>query len=57
MTGKQDILICIGAAIGANCIPCFEHLYEKALEQGVTPEEIKNAVDLGERSKKEPVWQ
>ncbi len=51
MNQKMDILICIGTAVGANCIPCFEHLYEKACAAGLTHEEIKGAVALAERVK------
>jgi hypothetical protein len=25
-------MVAMGAAIGANCIPCFDHLYAKARE-------------------------
>ena len=40
---KADVLIAIGAATAANCIPCFEHLYEKAVTPGITAAEIKRA--------------
>ena len=50
--GKTEVLICIGAAVGANCIPCFEHLYEKALEVGLTAEEIEMSKNLAAQVKK-----
>jgi alkylhydroperoxidase/carboxymuconolactone decarboxylase family protein YurZ len=40
---KAETLIAIGAATAANCIPCFEHLYEKAVTSGITTTEIKRA--------------
>lgn len=40
---KTEALVAISAATGANCIPCFEHLYEKAITSGVTLAEIKRA--------------
>lgn len=43
---KIDSLIAIGAATAANCIPCFEHLYEKAVNAGISPAEIKRASDI-----------
>ena len=43
---KIENLIAIGAATAANCIPCFEHLYEKAINSGVTLAEIKRASDI-----------
>jgi alkylhydroperoxidase/carboxymuconolactone decarboxylase family protein YurZ len=45
-------LIAIGAATAANCIPCFEHLYEKAICSGVTSDEIKRASDIAGLVKK-----
>jgi alkylhydroperoxidase/carboxymuconolactone decarboxylase family protein YurZ len=49
---KTEILIAIGAATGTNCIPCFEHIYEKAVNAGLTLEEIKRASDIAARVKK-----
>lgn len=43
---KADVLIAIGAATAANCIPCFEHLYEKAITFGITAAEIKRASQI-----------
>jgi len=49
---KIETLIAIGAATAANCIPCFEHLYEKAITSGITQAEIKRASDIAEQVKK-----
>ncbi|MCF8044152.1 MAG: carboxymuconolactone decarboxylase family protein [Desulfarculaceae bacterium] len=43
---KTQTLIAIGAATAANCIPCFEHLYEKAITTGITGEEISKAAEI-----------
>jgi len=43
---KSDVLIAIGAATAANCIPCFEHLYEKAVTFGIQANEIKKAAQI-----------
>lgn len=43
---KTENLIAIGAATAANCIPCFEHLYEKAITSGITLDEINRAADI-----------
>ena len=48
---KAKILIAIGAATAANCIPCFEHLFEKALSSGVRLEEINRATDIATKVK------
>jgi alkylhydroperoxidase/carboxymuconolactone decarboxylase family protein YurZ len=52
MEERTSILICIGAATAANCIPCFEHFFGKAQEAGLTDEEIREAVDLASQVKK-----
>ncbi len=49
---KIENLIAIGAATAANCIPCFEHLYEKAIHSGITLAEIKRASDIAGLVKK-----
>ncbi len=49
---KIENLIAIGAATAANCIPCFEHLYEKAITFGVSLAEIKRASDIAGQVKK-----
>ena len=46
-----DILIAIGAATAANCIPCFEHLYEKAVTSGVSAHDIRRATEIAGRVK------
>lgn len=49
---KMETLIAIGAAMASNCIPCFEHLYEKAITSGLTAEQIKKALDIAGNVKK-----
>jgi alkylhydroperoxidase/carboxymuconolactone decarboxylase family protein YurZ len=44
-------LIAIGAAMAANCIPCFEHLYEKAITSGISTEQIRRASEIAARVK------
>ena len=50
---KIENLIAIGAATAANCISCFEHLYERAINSGLTLAEIKKASDIAGLVKKE----
>lgn len=49
---KIKTLIAIGAATASNCIPCFEHLYEKAVTCGLTAAQIQRAADIGGQVKK-----
>jgi len=48
---KAETLIAIGAATAANCIPCFEPLYEKAVTSGITVTEIKRVSEIAARVK------
>lgn len=52
MDERTKVLICLGAANAANCIPCFEHYFGKAKAVGLTPEEIQEAVNLASQVKK-----
>ena len=52
MDDKTKLLVCLGAATAANCIPCFEHYFGKADSTGLTHEEIQEAVDLASQVKK-----
>lgn len=52
MDERTRVLICLGAATAANCIPCFEHYFGKAKSVGLPPEEIEEAVDLASQVKK-----
>jgi alkylhydroperoxidase/carboxymuconolactone decarboxylase family protein YurZ len=52
MDEKTRIMISLGAATAANCIPCFEHFYGKADAAGLPPEEIQRATEIGEQVSK-----
>lgn len=51
MDSRIEIMVSLGAAIGANCIPCFDHLYEAAQEHDITNEDIQKIVELGTKVK------
>ena len=51
MDERTAILICLGAATAANCIPCFEHFFKKAEALSLTEEDIQEAVDLAHKVK------
>jgi alkylhydroperoxidase/carboxymuconolactone decarboxylase family protein YurZ len=52
MEEKTRVLICLGAATAANCIPCFEYYFGKAEAVGLKTEEIQEAVNLASQVKK-----
>jgi len=52
MEERTRLLICLGAATAANCIPCFEYYFGKARAGGLKNEEIQEVVDLASQVKK-----
>ncbi len=51
MDEKTKLLVCLGAATAANCIPCFEFYYEKAQASGLASEDIQEAVECAYKIK------
>ena len=51
MEEKTKLLVALGAATAANCIPCFEYLYCEAEVAGLTQEEIQEVVALATKVK------
>ena len=47
-------LVAIGAAIGANCEPCFKFHYDQARKLGVSNLDMRYAVDLAQKVKDTP---
>jgi alkylhydroperoxidase/carboxymuconolactone decarboxylase family protein YurZ len=48
---KTSVLVCLGAAVSANCVACFRHYHQEALRIGLDPSEIDAAVTLGAKVK------
>ncbi|MGO9529859.1 MAG: carboxymuconolactone decarboxylase family protein, partial [Syntrophobacteraceae bacterium] len=46
MDEKTELLICLGAATAANCVPCFDYYFKKASVAAVTADEVRKAVEL-----------
>jgi len=51
MKEKTEIMVALAAAIGANCIPCFDHLYEKAKGLGLSNEEVLRIAETANKVK------
>ena len=47
-------LVAIGAAIAANCEPCFKYHYDQARKLGVSDVDMRYAVDLAQNVKERP---
>jgi AhpD family alkylhydroperoxidase len=52
MNEKLAEFIAIGASTAAHCVPCLQFHYEKALEQGASVEEIREAIKIGRMVRK-----
>ncbi len=53
-TAQVAELVAIGAAIGANCEPCFKYHYDQARKLGVSDLDMRYAVDLAQKVKDTP---
>src|SRR5512139_1909780 len=51
MDEKTSVLVCLGAAIAANCVSCYRHYHGEALRVGLDPSDIDAAVTLGAKVK------
>jgi AhpD family alkylhydroperoxidase len=47
-------LIALGAAVAANCEPCFKHHYSAARKLGVCDDDMAQAVKLADMVKRAP---
>jgi AhpD family alkylhydroperoxidase len=52
MDDRTIKLIAVGASVGANCHPCLEYNVAKALEAGITHDEIREVVDVAKAVRK-----
>jgi alkylhydroperoxidase/carboxymuconolactone decarboxylase family protein YurZ len=46
MDEKTELLISLGAATAANCVPCFDYYFKSASAIGIPAEEVQKAVEL-----------
>jgi acyl-coenzyme A synthetase/AMP-(fatty) acid ligase len=51
MDQKTEIIVALGVAIGANCIPCFDHLYSKSRELKIETDEVRAIADIAAKVK------
>lgn len=52
MDTRMKELIAIGASVTANCQPCLKYHVAKARENGVSEQEIKDAITTGRMVRK-----
>ena len=54
LSKRERELVCIGAAIASNCVPCIIYHIGESRKLGIPDEEIQEAVALADRVKKVP---
>ncbi len=51
MDEKTRLLVSLGVAVAANCVPCFEHFLGKTEAAGLTLKEIREATEIADQVK------
>ncbi len=51
---QESSLVCLGASIGSNCIPCVVYYLKQCRKSGLTDEQIRTAVDAAIKVKNVP---
>ncbi len=51
MDEKTKIMVSLATAIGANCIPCFDHIYARARELDIDDDQIQGIVETATKVK------
>ncbi|MDJ0623717.1 MAG: carboxymuconolactone decarboxylase family protein, partial [Desulfocapsaceae bacterium] len=54
LESETQLLIGVGSAIAAGCIPCLENLYTMAREAGIAEKKIRAAALIGQFVKDQP---
>ena len=51
MDPKTEVMVAMGVAIGVNCIPCFDHLYARSKEVGLTDDDVRTICRTADKVK------
>ena len=51
MDSKTEVMVALGVAMGVNCIPCFDHLYAKSKEVGLSDEDVQRISQIADKVK------
>jgi hypothetical protein len=51
MDKKTELLVSLGAAMAANCMPCFNYYYQQIDKLGVDPAEVLQAMEIANKIK------
>ncbi len=51
---QEASLVCLGASIGSNCIPCVVYHLKQCRKSGLTDEQIQKAIEFAIKVKNVP---
>lgn len=51
---RERALVCLGAAMGSNCVPCIEHHIPASRTAGLSDAEIAAAIDVADEVRQVP---
>ena len=51
MDSRTEVMVALGTALGVNCIPCFDHLYTRSKEVGLTDEDVRQICRIADKVK------
>jgi 4-carboxymuconolactone decarboxylase len=54
LTRRESELVILGAAMGANCVPCIAHHIPEARKAGLTDPQIRAAIELADTVRQVP---
>ncbi len=49
MENKIKVMVSLGSAYAASCIPCFDHYYALAIEEKISDDDIKQIIDIAKK--------
>ena len=52
LDSRITALISVGVSVGANCQPCLQYHVAKAKENGISEQEIQEAINVGKAVRK-----
>ena len=54
LTRRESELVILGAAMGANCVPCIEQHIPEARKAGLADSQIRAAIELADNIRQVP---
>ncbi len=49
MENKTKVMVSLGSAYAASCIPCFDHYYELAIREKISDDDINEIIAIAKK--------